>query len=849
MGFRAKARVEVQDCNIARRDEELERELKAKLLRVLLIAVILSCLVSLLPILVSAQTSIANLDDLNSMGWPVHKQSFYAAGRLWVSYEVGTQIYVRSSADSGTTWSSATKISTTAIGQGRSFNLYFDGTYVHYVYSTDGALAPYYYRRGLPYGNGTIVLDAEDNTGLTSYGYFGSQSIAVDSNGFPWIAYSYWSAAHGHIYAAKSSTNDGTWTTEAGDPEAINADAHYSSTTLIPLTGGKLALLYGKTNSAQYKVYAMTWSGAAWGAITSTTSAMPTDASYEVKYSATVQGDDVYVVFLKTGTYDIIYTEYSGSAFGAETTLYSGATEWSAPVILRDTTTNNLHVFWENDPTDDHMYYNRYNASTGNWTGYYDLINEADGLPAEGWHLNVSLTAPFDNSGIFYMAGANILKFKLLAESFEVTTLYANGINDVYATLYGSIDSLSFGSATTIGFIYKAGADPLGGGATDLHEHGTYTAATYHLTTLPTLTPSTLYHFRFYATNAFGTVIGEDEQFYTAGLPTPTPAGTPTPAPTMPPGSSCTTAPEITTQAATYVSMTSARLNALLTDDGGGETYIRFQYYTGAGTWTDNETAWVGGYWDGHPNAYVNISGLTGNTTYHFRAQAVNPCGNDTGADLTFTTLAALDNVADFLAIPRANQPTIDLYWQKPTGATEVLIRYKLGAYPGNSTDGILVIQVGTTNGFAHEELTAGDTLYYSAWGVSGNYTSTTAAHAIATVSLAISPTIPAAPDMPANWFVGVQYTNMSGMPFYDVINTVSDAFGFNRQFFWGSLGFLIALLVFIASYRATQARVMVALIATTVVMGIETKMGLMAGFMILVLLLLSITAWAIERK
>lgn len=340
----------------------------------------------------------------------------------------------------------------------------------------------------------------------------------------------------------------------------------------------------------------------------------------------------------------------------------------------------------------------------------------------------------------------------------------------------------------------------------------------------------------------------------------------------------CTSAPTAQTLPATYISMTSARLNGYIVNDGnvsgvGNDTvWVRFEYYSGNGS-DDTITAWVGGYRTGD-YAYVNITGLTPSTTYTYTLGAWNTCGfttgnctgNSTGSGsgypylsavdgypagnttwlitapgCTFTTAVAVNNVEDFLAIPKVSEATIDLKWQKPLGAKSVMVRFKLNSYPGNTTDGTLVALT-DMNTYSHTGLTAGDTLYYSAWGISGNWTSAIPARAIATVSLTSDANTFTNPDMPTNWFSTVDFTKMSALPFYGTINEVTDSFGINKQFMWGTLGFMIALLVFIASYRATQGSVLSALLATTVILAVETGMGLMAGFMVFLFVIMAIS-------
>ena len=114
--------------------------------------------------------------------------------------------------------------------------------------------------------------------------------------------------------------------------------------------------------------------------------------------------------------------------------------------------------------------------------------------------------------------------------------------------------------------------------------------------------------------------------------PTPTPTPTATPAPTPTP------TPAVTTNPATSVASSSATLNGSL-NPRGATTTVNFQYGTttsyGSTTAMQTQTGTT------VRAITANISGLTANTTYHFRIVAHNGGGASFGADRTFTTLTA----------------------------------------------------------------------------------------------------------------------------------------------------------------------------------------------------------------
>src|SRR5204862_3280604 len=128
------------------------------------------------------------------------------------------------------------------------------------------------------------------------------------------------------------------------------------------------------------------------------------------------------------------------------------------------------------------------------------------------------------------------------------------------------------------------------------------------------LSASHLYHFRIVAPNNGGTSSGSDRTFTTL---------------------SATGPPVVTTNPATNVTTSSAKLNGSL-DPHGLTTTVYFKWGTtisyGHTTATQTQTG------NTYRNISANISGLTTNTTYHFRIVATNSAGTRMCSDRTFNT-------------------------------------------------------------------------------------------------------------------------------------------------------------------------------------------------------------------
>jgi hypothetical protein len=188
-----------------------------------------------------------------------------------------------------------------------------------------------------------------------------------------------------------------------------------------------------------------------------------------------------------------------------------------------------------------------------------------------------------------------------------VTTNAATNVASVSATLNGSVNPR--GSTTTVYFQW---------GTTTSYGHTTSTQIKTGNTSLPItanisgLSASHLYHFRIVATNSGGASFGSDRTFTTL---------------------SATGPPVVTTNPATNLTTSSARLNGSL-DPHGLTTTVYFKWGTtiGYGHTTPAQTQTGNTY----RNIIANISGLTTHHTYHFRIVATNSAGTRMGSDQTF---------------------------------------------------------------------------------------------------------------------------------------------------------------------------------------------------------------------
>ncbi|MFA5815731.1 MAG: hypothetical protein WC865_08955 [Bacteroidales bacterium] len=137
---------------------------------------------------------------------------------------------------------------------------------------------------------------------------------------------------------------------------------------------------------------------------------------------------------------------------------------------------------------------------------------------------------------------------------------------------------------------------------------------------LSSLSASTTYYVRAYARNSYATVYGTQVSFTT---------------------SAAITIPTVTTTSpATSIASTSATVSGNVSADGGGSVTSKGICYNTSGTPTTANSTVASG--SGTGSISSNLTGLTGSTTYHCRAYAINSAGTAYGAEVDFTTSVAV---------------------------------------------------------------------------------------------------------------------------------------------------------------------------------------------------------------
>jgi hypothetical protein len=214
---------------------------------------------------------------------------------------------------------------------------------VHYARFYGNRLC--YYRRGSLAADGPITWDSAEvlavDLGASHNGNF--PTIAVDSGGYPYIAYREYSGTIYTPYIIKSSTNDGTWTTASGYPLQLSTagDTNWHP-QILALTNSRMYVILVRTETSG--AWGLLYNGTAWLTGTNETITIALWSSYQL--TSTSNGDDVYVCYSNAtnGYLKGKYRTYN-TGWGLAENIYNVCIKQST-VPSWDVTNNRIYVFF-----------------------------------------------------------------------------------------------------------------------------------------------------------------------------------------------------------------------------------------------------------------------------------------------------------------------------------------------------------------------------------------------------------------------------------------------------------------------------------------------------------------------
>ena len=388
------------------------------------------------------------------------------------------------------------------------------------------------------------------------------------------------------------------------------------------------------------------------------------------------------------------------------------------------------------------------------------------------------------------------------APSPTVTTGSVTGITDIQAVCNATATSIP--AITQRGIQYGLTQTPTWSN----NESGSFVSGQFSRT-LTGLSAGTTYWYRGFAVNEGGTGYGSWTAFTTLTTPT------------------------LITLNATYVGVTTARLNGQLTDDGGDSCEVRFEYGEAPSTYLFSTTwaAQIEGAF------YADISSLKTNTTYYYRAQAKNSIGTVNSTELNFTTVYALLPPTSFVAHATSGTE-VSLAWIQGAGATNTLIQVSAGTYPISPGSGTTAYS-GPLSSVVTTNLTAGITYYFSAWSESGGNYSDNYTQALATTLAGTPVSTPTTPSQPSNWFLSPDYTLLVNLPFYNQALALYDAYNLPYNTGWFILALFIAALAGAIAYFASNGEIWSTLITLVAVIVVESLIGMVGMWIVLFILII----------
>lgn len=399
-------------------------------------------------------------------------------------------------------------------------------------------------------------------------------------------------------------------------------------------------------------------------------------------------------------------------------------------------------------------------------------------------YTNNFVTTPSYGTGITsYEVSIQGWALDLVVPTVTTQAVTGNGYSapNYIATLNGNITSAGSSTPDYRGFVWSTSthADPgnvapaSSGYSDNWTESGSFsTGAFSHQVT--SFAKNTTYYVRACAHNTTGWAYGGEVNFSTL------------------------TDPTCTTDAASNITYSTARLNSTVTDNGRQLSDARFAYdnITHA-NFADyaNITSWVTDNFSTGDHPYVDISSLNFAQTYYFRVQVANDVSTVTGSERNFQTLNSVIAPTNVTIIPYSTSASVA--WTKGSGANMTMVRYKLGTYPTTNTDGDLVTLT-TSNSVSVASLTPGRTYYFSLWGYtqgkySDNYTT-----ALGT-TVAYNPSTDTAnnietPTASTTWTQTPSSAKLTTVPFHEIVEDISTSYGTPLNMVWYVIWVIIGL-------------------------------------------------------
>jgi len=348
----------------------------------------------------------------------------YMAGRWHVFYATLGEMVTQNSVTGQTgNWTDASTIRTPATDAFK-FSTTSNGTHFYYAYASGSAGQPLKYRRATPETNGTLTWSTSEISASPN-GELYYPSIAVDSNGYPYIAYFFADAVTNRTnpYITKSSWNNGSWSTASGYPMGLSSTNDTWYVQVVPLSSGRMYALYATDGE---KILGKLYNGSAWGSEETVSSL---NVWVGEGMCADTEGDDIHLVYTRQTPKWLYYLKRTyGTGWSTETVINDSE---SFPATM-SVDGSKVYVFWQANSV---LRFKAYIG--GSWSQMFSWVTDTFALALS---LNSVVNISNGKNGIIWTDDIKRVKFEKMNFSDTASSFTVWSTNNDYPVESASWD-------------------------------------------------------------------------------------------------------------------------------------------------------------------------------------------------------------------------------------------------------------------------------------------------------------------------------------------------------------------------------------------------------------------------
>jgi hypothetical protein len=356
------------------------------------------------------------------------RKTWIINGVYYVFWAEKGGVYYAFSTDKGETWSNPVFVFKGIYDYGEVFTTdYYNGVFGVMIKNTPNLI----YRSGKivnSYIDFGPAQRAYEPSNPTLGGGWADHYFAFDSNGYPWLSWTYHlEGGEEGVFVSVSDYND-RWVTREGYPKKMNSFRMCDRLQRLP--NGRMYLFYGDAGGLIAPLCGNLYNGVEWEQTQRVAGQGLENVYYGESWSYDVVADssgNMHLVYIDTdGNMRYSFYSYYGKAWSIdyEQVLVSGLESSCAARLAYDSVNNVVYLFWSptgqsssNASPDPNLYYKMY--VNGKWQPEtYTLISETEnGGIARGDSINVVQNVVNGEIGMVYPVGdGSQLRYLLLKQ-------------------------------------------------------------------------------------------------------------------------------------------------------------------------------------------------------------------------------------------------------------------------------------------------------------------------------------------------------------------------------------------------------------------------------------------------